>query len=71
LQLDFAVTVQSSLSMNFVVDGTVSWHRLGDAEGRSQEGTKRQAVVAYAFNPSTREAERGGFLSLRPAWSTK
>jgi hypothetical protein len=23
------------------------------------------------FNPSTREAEAGGFLSLRPAWSTK
>jgi hypothetical protein len=28
-------------------------------------------VVAYAFNPSTREAEAeaGGFLSSRPAWS--
>ena len=23
------------------------------------------------FNPSTQEAEAGGFLSLRPAWSTK
>jgi hypothetical protein len=31
----------------------------------------RQAVVAHAFNPSTREAEAGRFLSLRPAWSTK
>jgi hypothetical protein len=29
------------------------------------------AVVAHAFNPSTREAEAGGFLSSRPAWSTK
>jgi hypothetical protein len=28
-------------------------------------------VVAHAFNPSTREAETGGFLSSRPAWSTK
>jgi hypothetical protein len=28
-------------------------------------------VVAHAFTPSTREAEAGGFLSLRPAWSTK
>ena len=28
-------------------------------------------VVAHAFNPRTREAEAGGFLSLRPAWSTK
>jgi hypothetical protein len=31
----------------------------------------RQAVVVHAFNPSTWEAEAGGFLSLRPAWSTE
>jgi hypothetical protein len=30
-----------------------------------------RAVVACAFNPSTWEAEAGGFLSLRPAWSTE
>jgi hypothetical protein len=30
-----------------------------------------QVVVAHAFNPSTQEAEAGGFLSSRPAWSTK
>jgi hypothetical protein len=30
-----------------------------------------RAVVAHAFNPSTWEAEAGGFLSLRPAWSTE
>jgi major histocompatibility complex class I len=38
------------------------------------KGTKAAAlagVVANAFNPSTREAEAGGFLSSRPAWSTK
>jgi hypothetical protein len=29
------------------------------------------AVVAHAFNPSTREAEAGRFLSSRPAWSTE
>jgi hypothetical protein len=29
------------------------------------------AMVAHAFNPSTREAEAGGFLSLKPAWFTK
>jgi hypothetical protein len=29
----------------------------------------RPGVVAHAFNPSTREAEAGGFLSSRPAWS--
>jgi hypothetical protein len=27
-------------------------------------------VVAHAFDPSTREAEAGGFLSSRPAWSS-
>jgi hypothetical protein len=27
-------------------------------------------MVAHAFNPSTQEAEAGGFLSSRPAWST-
>jgi hypothetical protein len=30
-----------------------------------------RAVVVHAFNPSTWEAEAGGFLSSRPAWSTK
>jgi hypothetical protein len=30
-----------------------------------------RGVVVHVFNPSTREAEAGGFLSLRPAWSTK
>jgi hypothetical protein len=29
------------------------------------------AVVAHAFNPSTWEAEAGGFLRSRPAWSTE
>jgi hypothetical protein len=29
------------------------------------------AVVAHAFNSSTWEAEAGGFLSSRPAWSTE
>jgi hypothetical protein len=28
-----------------------------------------QEVVAHAFNPSTWEAEAGGFLSSRTAWS--
>jgi hypothetical protein len=29
------------------------------------------SVLAHAFNPSTWEAEAGGFLSLRLAWSTE
>jgi hypothetical protein len=28
-------------------------------------------MVAHAFDPSTWEAEAGGFLSSRPAWSIK
>jgi hypothetical protein len=28
-------------------------------------------VVVHAFNPSIWEAEAGGFLSSRPAWSTE
>jgi hypothetical protein len=36
-----------------------------------KKGIKEPDVVAYAFNPSTREAEAGGFLSSRPAWSAK
>ena len=30
-----------------------------------------QPVVAHAFNPRTWEAEAGGFLSWRPAWSSE
>jgi hypothetical protein len=28
-------------------------------------------MVAHTFNPSTQEAEAGGFLSSRPTWFTK
>jgi hypothetical protein len=28
-------------------------------------------MVAHTFNPSTWEAEEGGYMSSRPAWSTK
>ena len=31
----------------------------------------KPGVVAHAFNSSTQEAEAGGFLSSRPAWSTE
>jgi hypothetical protein len=30
-----------------------------------------RAVVVHTFNSSTWEAEGGGFLSSRPAWSTE
>jgi hypothetical protein len=35
------------------------------------EKRKGQAVVTHAFNPSTWEAEAGGFLNSRPALSTE
>jgi hypothetical protein len=46
-------------------------------EDKEKDGAKERkhidgrAVVAHAFNPSTWEAEAVGFLSSRPAWSTK
>jgi hypothetical protein len=38
---------------------------------QKKRSTLSQAVVAHVFNLSTWEAEAGGFLSLRPAWSTE
>jgi hypothetical protein len=35
------------------------------------KGQLSWAVVVYAFNPSTWEAEAGGCMSSRPTWSTK
>jgi hypothetical protein len=32
---------------------------------------ERERERELGFNPSTGEAEAGGFLSLRPAWSTE
>jgi hypothetical protein len=38
---------------------------------QTNKQTKSQVVVALTFNPSTWEAEAGGFLSSRPVWSTE
>jgi hypothetical protein len=32
------------------------------------KNNNKPGLVAHIFNPSTREAEAGGFLSSRPAW---
>jgi hypothetical protein len=45
-------------------------HKEGNSP-KCREGFCGQAVVLHAFNPSTWEAEAGGFLSSRPAWSTE
>jgi hypothetical protein len=36
-----------------------------------RRGKVMPGVVVHTFNHSTWEAEAGGFLSSRPAWSTK
>jgi hypothetical protein len=38
---------------------------------KTRTNKKSWAVVAHTFNPSTWEAEAGGFLSSRPAWCTE
>jgi hypothetical protein len=38
---------------------------------KNKKKKKKPGVVAHTFNPSTREAEAGEFLSSRPAWSAK
>jgi hypothetical protein len=43
----------------------------GQVESKVKELRCMPGVVVHAFNPSTREAEAGGFLNSRPAWSTK
>jgi hypothetical protein len=45
--------------------------RIAIINSRRLKKTASWAVVAHAFNPSTWEVEEGGFLSLRPAWSTE
>jgi hypothetical protein len=49
--------------------GKLVRHYLKIKQNKSQK--QGQAVVARTFNPSTLEAEAGGFLSSRPAWSTE
>jgi hypothetical protein len=38
---------------------------------KKKEKKNCRVVVAHAFNPSTQQAEAGGFLNSRPAWSRK
>jgi hypothetical protein len=50
---------------------SISAYRKLEIGTNIQDAGKEPGVVVHAFNPSTREAEAGGFLSSRPAWSTK
>ena len=53
----------------------VSWWNKYLEENISKNTSLKNSLVvtavAQALNSSTREAEAGGFLSSRPAWSTK
>jgi hypothetical protein len=44
---------------------------LGRLRHHDQEFKASLALVTHAFNPSTWEAEEGGFLSWRPGRSTE
>jgi hypothetical protein len=52
---------------------TVAWKTLPCCEVilSSKNESWQPGVVVHAFNPSSWEAEAGGFLSSRPAWSTE
>jgi hypothetical protein len=47
------------------------WKKKSKKKKKKKKNAGKRDMVAHAFNPSTWEAETSGFLSLRPAWSTK
>jgi hypothetical protein len=57
---------EKHLTVNFYIPFTLFKHLI-----LFMNSSACWAVVAHAFNPNTREAEAGGFLSSRPAWSTE
>jgi hypothetical protein len=38
---------------------------------KKEKEKKKPGMVEHTFNPSTQEAEAGGFLSSRPVWSSE
>jgi hypothetical protein len=62
----------------YVMSGTsgrqcciILWIQSSKSSVPSNKSLRRPGVVAHSCDPSTREAEAGGFLSSRPAWSTE
>jgi hypothetical protein len=58
------------------LEGTVVFRSMqltswGTDNSSSKTALWKPGMVPHAFNPSSREAEAGGFLSSRLAWSTK
>ena len=59
------------ISCCFLREGTVCLEDSTRANWQLDVKSRRKpGLVAHSFNPSTREAEAGGFPSSRPAWST-
>jgi hypothetical protein len=68
-EVDIIKKSQSETTLEIETQGKKSGTIDASISKRIQEIGR--AVVAHACNPSTWEAEAGGFLSSRPAWSTK
>jgi hypothetical protein len=67
--LSLSLVCQSPLHCKFHKFGRGNfYHLVITTVSRTSSGSR--AVVAHTFNPRTWEAEAGGFLSSRPAWST-
>jgi hypothetical protein len=62
------VTAHTSLAIR----AGIAWEAAAEGAVQvTQEVYLEQLKENDTFNPSTREAEAGGFLSSRPAWSTE
>jgi hypothetical protein len=67
-----AVSPSDSLVYCSIASIAATWEKVIDDDDDKKTTTKKKpGMMAHAFNPSTWEAEAGGFLSSRPAWSTK
>jgi hypothetical protein len=68
----------SNITVEVATEIILCWGSLQHEEVYTCQGIKKvknqcskMGVVAHAFNPNTWEAEAGGFLRSRPAWSTE
>jgi hypothetical protein len=67
----FLIALWGSTEEEIVHSAACRESKLWNTDSREWDEKLHRAVVAYAFNPSSWEAEAGGFLSSKPAWSTE